>query len=260
MKTILFTTAATLALTVSTAYAAEISGKITLDVAENAAGDYAATPGIEMGVEGAMSMGSIGLIVDANDAVTVDTWSVGAKAGAASVSFGDQGDLMEAFEGGTEAVGGQTLTDLGDDYESVQVEVAGVSAMVGFNDITSDVSDVKNVQLGYVADFGKINLASAVDWDKATKDVTLAASAGAEISGVTASGTVTYTDAVTGYEVSAGYGAFKGFLNGDENDMTQNVGAGAYHTYATGMSVYAETGYNLDSKDITPAIGVAFNF
>ena len=259
MKNILLATASTLALTTS-AFAADISGKITLDVAENAAGDYAATPGIEMGVEGAMGMGSIGLIVDANDAVTVDTWSVGAKAGAASVSFGDQGDLMEAFEGGTEAVGGQTLTDLGDDYESIQVEVAGVSAMVGFNDITSDVSDVKNVQVGYSAEFGKINLASAVDWDRATKDITFAAGAATEISGITAAGTVTYTDAVTGYEVSAGYGAFKGFLNGDENDMAQNVGAGAYHTYATGMSVYAETGYNLDSKDLTPAVGVAFNF
>lgn len=258
-KVLLATTALTLA--ASGAFAADMTGEVSLDIVKDANDKFVATPSVEMGVEGAVGVGSIGLVVDDNDTVKLDTYSLGVKVGEmATVSFGDQGDLMEAFEGSTEAVGGQTLTDLNDEGESIMVQTDVVSAMVGFDDISTDVSEIKNVQLGAAADLGQVGLAGAVNWDKATKDITVGVNANVNVQAFAVSGTVTYTEALTGYEVSAGYGPMRGFINGDENDMAQNVGAGYYGSNAAGLSFYAEAGYNLDAEEITPAAGVTFKF
>src|SRR6056300_1691417 len=159
MKKVLFaTTAITLAAT--SAFAADMKGEIALDMVKDANDKFVATPSIEMGVEGEVGVGSIGLVVDGNDNVKLDTYSLGVKVGdIATVSFGDQGDLMEAFEGSTEAVGGSTLTDLDDDGESIMVKSGYVDVMVGFDDIGSDVSQIKNVQVGTAAELGVVGLA-----------------------------------------------------------------------------------------------------
>ena len=243
------------------AAAADVSGEISLDIVKDANDNYTATPGIDMAIDGAAGVGSIGLTVDGSDTVKLDTWSLGAKVGAGVVSFGDQGDLMEAFEGSTEAVGGQTLTDLDDDYVSLKAEMGQFGALVGFSDISTDVSELQNVQLSYAAGFGGVAVDAGVNWDKASKDITVGLAGSAAIGGAAhVGGAVTYTEALTGFEVSAGYDAFRAFANGDENDAFQNVGGGLYKTTAGGLSFYGEVGYNIDAEEITPAAGVSFNF
>ena len=259
MKKVLFaTTAITLAAT--SAFAADMKGEIALDMVKDANDKFVATPSIEMGVDGEVGVGSIGLVVDGNDNVKLDTYSLGVKVGEATVSFGDQGDLMEAFEGSTEAVGGQTLTDLDDDGESIMVQTGNIGVMVGLADITSDVTDIKNVQVGAGAELGPVALAGAVNWDKASEDITVGLNAQMNYNAINLGGTVTYTEAVTGFELSAGYGNFGAFLNGDENDMAQNIGGGYYGDTGAGLTFYGEVGYNIDAEEITPAAGVKFNF
>lgn len=257
-KVLIATTALTLA--ASGAFAADMTGEISLDVVKDANDKLVATPGIEMGINGEVGVGSIGLIVDGNDTVKLDTYSLGVKVGAATVSFGDQGDLMEAFEGSTEAVGGQTLTDLNDDGESIMVQTGNIGVMVGLADISSDVTDIKNIQAGASTEIGAVGIAGAVNWDKASEDITVGLNANMNINAFNVDGTVTYTDVLTGYELSAGYGNVRGFVNGDEDDALQNVGAGYYGSNTAGLSFYAEAGYNIDAEEITPAAGVTFKF
>ena len=259
MKKVLFaTTAITLAAT--SAFAADMNGEIALDIVKDANDKFVATPTIEMGVEGEVGVGSIGLIVDTNDTVKLDTYSLGVKVGEATVSFGDQGDLMEAFEGSTEAVGGQTLTDLDDDGESIMVQTGNIGVMVGFDDIGTDVSDIKNVQVGAGAEIGVVAVAGAVNWDQASEDITVGLNAQMNYNAINLGGTVTYTEALTGFELSAGYGNFGAFLNGDENDMAQNIGGGYYGDTGAGLTFYGEVGYNIDAEELTPAAGVTFKF
>ena len=259
MKKVLFaTTVITLAAT--SAFAADMNGEIALDIVKDANDKFVATPTIEMGVEGEVGVGSIGLIVDTNDTVKLDTYSLGVKVGEATVSFGDQGDLMEAFEGSTEAVGGQTLTDLDDDGESIMVQTGNIGVMVGFDDIGTDVSDIKNVQVGAGAEIGVVAVAGAVNWDQASEDITVGLNAQMNYNAINLGGTVTYTEALTGFELSAGYGNFGAFLNGDENDMAQNIGGGYYGDTGAGLTFYGEVGYNIDAEELTPAAGVTFKF
>jgi hypothetical protein len=49
------------------------------------------------------------------------------------------------------------------------------------------------------------------------------------------------------------------FVNGDADDMAQNIGAGVVYTKDS-LSAFAEVGYNLDAKETTPALGVSFSF
>lgn len=265
MNKVLLVTAAAAALglaacTADEAAAAEVNGEISLDFTENASGDIVAAKEIELGVEAAAGVvASVGLIEDNGD-IKLDSYAVGVEVNEMTVSFGDQGDLMEAFEGNTEAVGGQTLTDLNDDYESIQVQVKGIGVMVGFDDVTSDVSEIKNVQVAAGTEIGKVSVVGAVNWDEATDDITVGLNGQINVQNVNVGGTLTYTEAVTGYEASAGYKDFSVFINGDDTDMTQNVGGGYYGSMENGLNFYAEAGYNLDSKELTPAAGISFKF
>lgn len=243
------------------AFAADVTGSVELDITQNGADDFVATPSVEMGIEGGVGVGSIGLIVDsATDNVKLDSYSVGVKVGDATVAFGDQGDLMDGFEGATEAVGGQTLLNLDDSGESIQVHAGNLAAGIRFNDIGSDVSDLSALQVTYGTTIGGLGLAGGVDYNIDTEEATTFASASMAVSGIGVTGTMSYKDQF-GYEIGASYNMFGAFLNGDENDALQNVGGGVYGSIeGTGMSYYAEAGYNIDSEEFTPAMGVAFKF
>lgn len=254
--------ASVITLTATGALAGDLGGEISMDFSKNANDKIVAETGVDLIITGNSGLaGSVGLTVDGNDTVKLDSYSVGTTLGAnASVSIGKQGDLLSAFEGQTEKVGGQTLANPDDEYVSVKAEAFGVQALVGFNDIASDMSDIKNVQLGYNFSLSNVGAGVAVNWDEASNDITAALGANVDVKGITVGGTLTYTDAAIGYEVSAGYGAVRGFVNGDDTDAVQNVGGGIYKDFSTGMGLYAEAGYNLDSKDLTPAAGVSFKF
>lgn len=259
MKRIILASISIMALS-TTAFAAEVGGKVSLDFSQNDQDKVVIAKELELDVTGTAGVGQIGLIVDENNSVVVDTYSLGSKVGNAVISYGDQGDLLDNFEGQTEAVGGQTLTNLDDDYESLKVEYAGIGVLVGFKDVATNAAELSNVQLSTAIDTNGANFAAGVDWDKDTKDLTVAAKAGVEVNSTSLEGTVTWTEEVTGYEIAAGLGNASVFLNGDNDDMTQNIGAGYYASNVVGLNYYAEAGYNFDSEKITPAAGVSFQF
>lgn len=250
----------TLAACASTAEAADVNSEISLDFSENAAGDVVATKSFDVDITGAAGGLALGLTTDDQDRVVMDSYSVGTKIGGVALTFGDQGDLMGAFEGQTEAVGGQTLTDLNDDYESIQVRYKEYGLMLGFNDVGSNVMEIDNVQVSAGTEIAGLTLGAAINWEEATEDFSFAGSAGVEIESVAVTGTVTNHNELTGYELSAGYKDFAAFFNGDENDMSQNVGGGVYKEIGGGTNFYAEAGYNFDAEELTPAAGISFSF
>ena len=262
MKIQVLGAAAALAIITGTqVFAADAKGEITLDFTTNASDNIVMTPTVDMSLEGDVAVGSIGLTVDnATDGVKLDTYSVGVKLGTdATVSFGDQGDLMDGFEGATEAVGGSTLVNLDDEGESIKVEAGKLAVAARFTDLGSDVTDLSSLQATYATALNNLSIAGGVDYNLDTKDATTFASAGVDMGTFGVGGTMTYQDAF-GYELNASYGAMGAFLNGDENDALQNIGGGLYGEIAGGMSYYGEVGYNVDSEEFTPAAGVAFKF
>jgi hypothetical protein len=260
MKTLAI--ASVFALSTTAAMAADVGAELSLDFSENAAGDIVAEKSIDMALTGPMGVASIGLEAAADDTVKVDTYSLGTSVNGVAVSFGDQGDLMEGFEGGTESVGGQTLTDLDDDYESVKVEYSSFGFLLGFDDVSTDVGAIRNVQVSAGTQVGAVGLTGAINWDEATEDYMLGTKADLNVGAVGVAGTLTYVDSTSavGYEVSAGYGDIQGFVNGDKDDGLQNIGGGVYKDMSNGLGFYAEAGYNIDAEEITPAAGVSFNF
>ena len=261
---LLLTTVAAIAFA-GAAFAADFGGTVGAEFTKNVAGNFVATPTVELSfghkAEGATAFGAVGVEADGSDLV-VDSWHVGVAFGGTSVSFGDQGDLF-GF-GGLEVVGGDTLADPADDHESVIVGHGAVEVLVGLTDISTNVGDIENVQIAYSNDYGKIDVAGALDYNLDTEDTTVAVATGVDVSeALYANVTVTYADEFA-YEAMGTYGAMdaldvSAFINGDETDMAQNIGAGVVYTKDS-LSAFAEVGYNLDTEETTPAIGVSFNF
>lgn len=272
MKTMLIATVSAAMLATSAA-AADFAGEVGVDVTKNA-GNYVATPTVELsfGVKGADTtfFGGVGVEADDTDRITVDTWHVGVNFGATAVSLGKQEDLFDF--GGLEVVGGThdttgVLADPKFDNESVIVRHGDFAGLVGFADIGTDIGDVENVQFSYAHDYGTVNVLGAVDYNIEDKEYIVAVAADSNVTEqVNLGATITYDSEVSlaAYEAVATYDynenfAFSGFVNGDEDDAAQNIGAGVVYTKDT-LKAYAEVGYNLDKDEATPAVGVSFSF
>jgi hypothetical protein len=131
--------------------------------------------------------------------------------------------------------------------------------MIGFTDIGTDMGEIENAQVAYTGTFGTVNATGAIDYNFNTEDTTIGLSGNAQVAEKTTFGlALTYTD-YAAYEATVGYNAFTAYVNGDENDTFQNVGFG-YSSAVQGADVYAEVGYNLDTEEFTPAVGVSINF
>jgi len=63
-----------------------------------------------------------------------------------------------------------------------------------------------------------------------------------------------------GFETVAKTGSIESYLNGDQDDLLQNIGAEYTYTMSEGVEFSAGTNYNLDSEDLTPTVGLSFNF
>lgn len=261
---LLLTTVAVIAFT-GAAFAADFGGSVGADITENSVGDFIATPSVELSfgnkAEGGTAFGSVGVEADGGN-VVVDSWNVGVAFSGTSVSFGDQGDLFSF--GGLEVVGGDTLASPSDDHESIIVEYNEFSGLIGFTDISNDISDIENIQLGYANDYGKIDVNAALDYNLDTEDTTVAVATGVDVSeALYANLTVTYADSLA-YEALGSYTvdeAFKvnAYINGDEDELAQNIGAGVIYGN-DGFKAYAEVGYNLNTEELTPAFGVGLSF
>lgn len=267
MRNILLSTAAVVLLSTNSLLAAEVGAEIGLDFTQNDNDKIVAETSIDLNVVNPMGFGSIGVVTDGEN-LSLDSYSIGTSVGNATLSFGDQGDLLGSFGGKTEAVGGTTLANPNDDGESLQANFYGANLMVGFTDITSDITDVKNVQATYTVGTSLLEVQSGVDYNLDSEEVTLLSGLNIPLSNLGIDYAPVGVGLTTTYQVNAESFGFEAdasaygvtvFLNGDEDDMMQNVGAG-YYGMINDMGVYAEASYNVDTEEFTPALGLGFSF
>jgi hypothetical protein len=259
MKQILLATVATVAMA-SAVNAADIGVEVGLDFAQSATDKIVAESTIDVTLGSPVGVASLGLTSN-EGAVEVDSYSLGTTVSGVAVAFGDQGDILDGFEGKTEAVGGSTLANVDDAGESLRVAVAGVSTQIGLTDISEDITDVENIQATYSMATSGIEVGGGVDYNLNTEEFTLLSTAGYAYNGIGLGVTTTYQveAEALGFEADVTAFGITGFLNGDKDDMLQNVGAG-YYGAVNGMGYYAEGAYNIDTEEFTPAAGISFKF
>lgn len=233
-----------------------MTGGVGIEVTQQADDDFGAKTKLELGVkvDGAASA-SIDLLSTDEGALTIDGWSLGMDSGMASFSIGDQGDIFPGA--GLEVVGDNTLADPTDN-DSVRVATGDLSLQFGFTDMTDDVSDLSNVQIGYAMTSGDVSINPVLDYNMDTKDTVFGLDTGYSLGDMALGGVFTYDDDIA-YEASVAMNDITAFTNGDESDAFQNIGIG-WKKDVNGMTLFAEGAYNIDTKDTTPALGLSFSF
>lgn len=246
-----------------TANAAELGGSVGVEVTENAAGNYVAETTLGFGATADTDAGLAfgGFTFESVDGsnLTVDEWQVGIALPAATLTFGDQGDIFVGND--FEIVGGDTLAAPADDHASLIAEFGAAAVLVGFTDITTDLGDIENVQASYTVASGQVGVTAVGDYNIDSENWIVGARADAKLGEVAVGGIVTYADATeaVAYEASAGYSFVTAFVNGDDSDAFQNVGAGVAYD-VNGLNLYAEGTYNVDAETNSIGAGVSFSF
>ena len=244
--------------------AATITGKVELDITENASNDYISTESIKLGIAGdsGVAFGSIDVKTNASDQFVLDEYQIGANITATtSVSYGDQGDIF--IGGGLETVGANTIANPSDAGESIVLNISGLSVRGKFSDTDTDISDFDTVQAKYSTTVSKFTVGASVDHTIASDDniyagaVAFALNESANVSTVVTQD-ASLTDEVA-YESILSIGGLSAYVDGNEADWSKNVGAGYKGTWKD-LGYYVEANYNLDSEETTPAMGVELSF
>ena len=71
---------------------------------------------------------------------------------------------------------------------------------------------------------------------------------------------MTYANDVWAYEGSTTLLGVTGYLNGDQNDMTQNVGGSYLLGLNDAASIESKLNYNLNSEQLSPSVNLSFSF
>jgi hypothetical protein len=233
-----------------------MTGELSLNFAETAAGKTAGTMALDLDINaGGVATVDLGLKATDGNAVTLDTWTVGTDVNGVALSFGDDHGLLpetaaSAAADGTLAV--PTMT------ESLQLGVAGATVAVGLTDWTADVTDISNIQGAYT--LGNVSLSG--DYNMDSDNTVLGASVtGIDLGMVSAGSALTYdVDAETfAYEGSVATGGLSAYLNGTDDNRLQNIG-GEYEVDVNGATFTAGANYDLDDEDLTPTASLSFNF
>jgi hypothetical protein len=246
-----------------TATAAELGGSVGVEITENSAGKYVAETTLGFGVTAETGVGLAfgGFDFESVDSgnLTVDGWQVGIALPSATLTFGDQGDIFVGND--FEIVGGDTIANPSSDHETLIAEFGAAAVLVGFTDITTDIGDIENIQASYTLAVAGVDLTAVGDYNIDSENWTVGAKAGTTFGEVAVGGIVTYAQdtEVFAYEASAGYNFVTAFVNGDNNDAFQNIGAGVAYDF-NGLNLYAEGTYNVDTKTNSVGAGVAFRF
>ena len=234
-----------------------VSASIEFDVTKNTADKYVGKTTLGFELEGTgPAFGGIELkAIDGT--ISIGDWNIGTAIAGATVSLGKQGDLFPSA--GLEVVGSTTLANPTVN-ESVIATAGGISVMAGFDSLSTDVTDLDNVQAAYDFKIGAIGMGAAVDYNTDTKAKSYGVSSSLDLtSSMSIGGTATYAADKLGYEVNANAGVISMFANGDEDNKLQHIGAGVKGSL-NGLDLYAEASYDTDAKDLTPAVGVSFKF
>lgn len=256
MSKLLTTTA--LVMFTGTAMAADLSGEITVDIEENAAGDWGATTSFDLGISaGDIATGAMSFVVDSEGDVALDEYAIGTPVAGAFISFGDQGNAWIDSEDGS------TLADPAME-ESIMVSAHGATMAIGWTDIEADATEISNVQglYGMTIGAGAAHVTTAGDYNFNSEEWTIGGRADTFLSeDIGAGAAMTYgsADETIGYEADATAYGVTAYLNGDQDDMAQNVG-GSYTYNLNGIKLGAGVNYNIDSEETTPSASVAFAF
>ena len=233
-----------------------ITGGVGIEVTEQKDGDFGAKTKLSLGASVAgNASASIDLLSTDEGALTIDGWTLGMAMGAGTVSIGDQGDIFP--DAGLEVVGDDTLADPADN-DSIRLATNDLSLHLGFTDMTDDVTDLSNVQVGYAMGIGGASVNPVIDFNLDTEDTTFGVAGGYTLGDFALGGVMTYGDDIA-YEASVAMNGMTAFTNGDADDALQNIGLG-WKGDVNGLTLFAEGAYNLDSEDLKPAMGMSFSF
>ena len=258
----LLTTTAVAVLLAGTAHAEGlVSGSIETVIAESANDKYGATTSFDIDVNApdGIATGSMSFKVDGANDLALDEWHIGTTAGATALSFGKQGNIWVDTE--SSAVNG-TLEEPTMATESLQVSAMGATVALGFDDVKTDVTDLENVQVSYAMGVSILNVATAYDYNIDSKEWVLAgrADTAGMLEGVRLGGAVSYgsLSEQTNFEVDATVMGITSYMNGDVDDLTQNVG-GSY-TIGEQLTLEGAVNYNLNTEVVAPSVTLSFNF
>lgn len=234
-----------------------ISGEVETVIAETAGDKYGATTSLDLNLN-VYSAGTarMDFVVDTTSKeIELDEWAIGVPLGMAKLSFGDQGNIF--VEGET----GVTLEepDMG---TSISAEVMNAKIAIGFSDITTDVTDVENIQGSYNSALGIIGVTASGDYNLDSKDWILGNRIDADLDLAAVGVTTTYGSAseTFAFEADATVYGITAYVAGDQNDFAQNVGASYEYNLTSNLQLNAGADYNIDSEELKPEFGVSFNF
>jgi hypothetical protein len=244
--------------------AATISGTVEVDITENSSNDYISTESIKFDIAGdsGVAFGSIKVKTNASDQFIMDEYSIGANiTETASVSYGDQGDIF--IGGGLEAVGANTIANPSDAGESIIANIGALSLRGKFTDTDTDISDFDTIQAKWTTSVDKFSVGASVDHTISNDNNVFAGSVGFDLNESASLSTVVTHDETlaneVAYESIVSIGSLSAYVDGDEGDWSKNVGAG-YNSTWKDLGYYVEANYNLDTEEMTPAMGVSVAF
>ena len=237
-----------------------MTGAVSLDFAETAAGKTAGTMGVELDID-AGSLATVDLDFKATDgtALTLDTWTVGTSVAGLGLAFGDSNGLLPETNANTTADGTLHAPAM---TESLQVTMGDASVAVGLTDWTTDVTEVSNLQGAYTLDAGIVDVTASADYNRTSENTVLGgALTGLDLGMMTAGGMMTYdTDASKmAYEGSLALNGITAYVNGDDTNKLQHVG-GEYVVAWNGAELSAGVDYDTDSTNLKTQAGISFKF
>jgi hypothetical protein len=257
---LLLTTVAAIAMA-TTSFAADIDASIEVEIAENQTTDKfeaTTTLNVDVATDNDEAFGAISLNSVDNTSVGVDEWHLGTTVSGVRLSFGDHGGILPEANAAT---GFDTLADTNAAMtESLQVSTRGLGLALGLSDITTDVSEVANIQASYTTDllsFGEVT--AAVDYNRTSEEYTYAVAGSTDITGIAVGGIATYALDTWAFEAEATVAGLTGYLNGDENDSLQHIGVSASRDF-NGITFASTVDYDTDEAQVTPSVTATFAF
>lgn len=252
------TTAMADTLIVSEAPAPILSGEVSLDFAETANENYGGTMGVELDINaGEIATVDLGFKATDGNALTLDTWTVGTEVNGLGLAFGDDNGVMpEAEKSAYSTLATPAMT------ESLALSIGDATVAIGLTDWTADVSDLSNVQGAYSFNMNMIDVTAMLDYNLDSENTVLGAEVeGLDLGMVALGGVMTYdTDAESiGYEGNANVNGITAYVNGDDANKLQHVGAEVERTFAEATWT-AGVNYDTDAEEFAPTAGVSFNF
>jgi len=228
-----------------------LGGSVELKFKENAAGDWAATQTLGASIAmGGTAFASFN--VESIDGATaqLDEWQLGTELNDGTVSIGKQGDVWVAAEGE------HTIHNPKMD-ESIQLNMGNAAVAVEFGDFTNDVSDIEAVAAALTFGAGPASVKGAIDYDLDANKYTLGARADVDAIG----GVLTYSEATEKFAFEADGTVFgiTAYINGDQDDMTQNLGASYAYDF-NGIELEPSVNYDMNAEDFAPAVTATFSF